>query len=372
MRALLTTSLLALLALAVNVPAQDAAAEEETLSGYHYVRVTTTLGDMVIELDADKAPGTVANFLDYVDEGFYAGTIFHRVMKDFMIQGGGFTKEYVQKPTKPAIENEADNGLKNARGTIAMARTNDPHSATCQFFINTVDNDRLDHSAPTAMGWGYCVFGKMIEGDETLEAIRNAPVHPEPKVYNQPAPDEMVVIESIERIDPASCADAITATRAAEAEVMARQKAEAEEAARMAKELEKLVEKYGDAGIALVAVKGGDADAGVRQESGLWTLDTVEGTGAQPEPTQTVTVHYEGWLVDGTKFDSSRDRGEPTSFPLNRVIAGWTEGVGGMRVGGKRYLVIPYQLGYGERGFPGTIPPKATLVFEVELLSIAQ
>lgn len=135
------------------------------------VRLETNLGTIVIALDAQNAPKTVDNFLGYARDGFYNGTIFHRVIRRFMIQGGGFTDTMQQKPTRPAIENEADNGLKNRRGTVAMARTSDPHSATAQFFINTVDNAPLDFTAKTGQGWGYCVFGRVVEGMEVVDAI---------------------------------------------------------------------------------------------------------------------------------------------------------------------------------------------------------
>lgn len=136
------------------------------------VRLETTLGELTLELDAEKAPETTRNFLEYVTSGFYDGTIFHRVINGFMIQGGGMDRDMNQKPTRAPIQNEADNGLGNALGTIAMARTSDPHSATAQFFINVKDNDFLDHSGKTSNGWGYCVFGKVIEGMATVDAIK--------------------------------------------------------------------------------------------------------------------------------------------------------------------------------------------------------
>ena len=135
------------------------------------VLLDTTEGEILIELYPDKAPETVANFLKYVDEGFYKNTIFHRVIKGFMIQGGGLTLKMEEKPTNAPVKNEADNGLKNDRGTIAMARTMDPHSATAQFFINLVDNDFLNHTAPTMQGWGYCVFGKVVDGMDVVDKI---------------------------------------------------------------------------------------------------------------------------------------------------------------------------------------------------------
>lgn len=136
------------------------------------VTLTTSKGDIVIELDHAKAPLTTRNFLRYVESGFYAGTIFHRVIDGFMIQGGGMTPGMKEKPTHPPVQNEADNGLKNKRGTIAMARTSEPHSATAQFFINVVDNPMLDHRAPNSQGWGYCVFGRVCRGMDVVDAIR--------------------------------------------------------------------------------------------------------------------------------------------------------------------------------------------------------
>lgn len=135
------------------------------------ITLKTTLGDIVIELDYDKAPNTAKNFEDYVKSGFYKGTIFHRVIKGFMIQGGGLEKDMNQKQTNAPIKNEADNGLKNDRGTIAMARTMDPHSATAQFFINTVNNDMLNFRSKDLNGWGYCVFGKIVSGMEVVDKI---------------------------------------------------------------------------------------------------------------------------------------------------------------------------------------------------------
>jgi peptidyl-prolyl cis-trans isomerase B (cyclophilin B) len=138
------------------------------------VEMETTKGKFVIELFPEKAPDTVKNFLNYVDTKFYDGTIFHRVIPKFMIQGGGFTADMKQKSAGAPIKNEADNGLKNDRGTIAMARTNDPHSATAQFFINTVNNDFLNHKSKTPQGWGYVVFGKVVKGMDVVDAISSA------------------------------------------------------------------------------------------------------------------------------------------------------------------------------------------------------
>jgi peptidyl-prolyl cis-trans isomerase B (cyclophilin B) len=136
------------------------------------VRLETTLGNIVLELDPVHAPVTVKNFLTYVNDGFYDGTIFHRVIDGFMIQGGGYTADFSRKQTRAPIKNEADNGLKNVRGSISMARTRDPHSASAQFFINVADNPALDYTSPDARGWGYAVFGHVIDGMDVVDAIR--------------------------------------------------------------------------------------------------------------------------------------------------------------------------------------------------------
>jgi peptidyl-prolyl cis-trans isomerase B (cyclophilin B) len=159
------------------------------------VIIRTTFGEIKLELDAEKAPKTVANFLKYAEEGYYDGTIFHRVIDNFMIQGGGFDSNMQQKPTGEAVENEADNGLKNDFGTVAMARTMDPHSATAQFFINVKDNDFLNHSGKNMQGWGYTVFAKMTEGADVIDKIRA--VSTGSRDGHQDVPTEDVIIESV-------------------------------------------------------------------------------------------------------------------------------------------------------------------------------
>lgn len=158
------------------------------------VILKTNYGDITIELDSDKAPKTVENFLQYVKDGFYDGTIFHRVIDNFMIQGGGFEPGMKQKATREPIENEADNGLTNDTGTIAMARTMDPHSASAQFFINVKDNDFLNHTGKTAQGWGYAVFGKVTGGMEVVNKIKG--IATTMAAGHQDVPAEEVIIES--------------------------------------------------------------------------------------------------------------------------------------------------------------------------------
>jgi cyclophilin family peptidyl-prolyl cis-trans isomerase len=170
----------------------------EVLADNPKVLFKTNHGDITVELFADKAPKTVANFLTYVKEGHYNGTIFHRVIKDFMIQGGGFTADMTQKPVHEPIENEADNGLRNTIGTLAMARTNDPHSATAQFFINTVNNDFLDFREKTPRAWGYAVFGRVIDGMKTVNEIRS--VATGNKGMYQDVPKEPVIIQEAHQL----------------------------------------------------------------------------------------------------------------------------------------------------------------------------
>jgi cyclophilin family peptidyl-prolyl cis-trans isomerase len=161
----------AVLVLAVVGAGSANAADPQPAKASPRVALETSKGKIVLELYPDKAPKSVENFLQYVRSGFYDGVIFHRVIPGFMIQGGGFTADMTQKPTKGSIQNEADNGLRNERGTIAMARTGDPHSASAQWFINVADNRSLDHKGKTQAGWGYAVFGKVVEGMDVADAI---------------------------------------------------------------------------------------------------------------------------------------------------------------------------------------------------------
>ena len=162
------------------------------------IQIATRLGNMIVELDAVAAPKTVANILGYVDEGFYAGTLFHRVIPGFMIQGGGLNSDMSNKPNHAPVENEAGNGLKNDRGTIAMARTNIPHSATSQFFINLKDNDFLNFQSATPQGYGYCVFGKVVEGMDVVDAIAKQATGN--RAGHADVPREDILIDSVTRV----------------------------------------------------------------------------------------------------------------------------------------------------------------------------
>lgn len=163
------------------------------------VQLSTAIGDILLELDNSKAPKTVKNFLSYMNSGHYEGTIFHRVIKGFMIQGGGLDVNMNTKPAPDLVENEANNGLSNLKGTIAMARTTEPHSASSQFFINTADNLFLNHKSETDDGWGYCVFGKIIASDEIIEKIEETPTVT--RAGHQDVPDNVIIIENITTIN---------------------------------------------------------------------------------------------------------------------------------------------------------------------------
>lgn len=162
----------------------------------------TSMGDITLELNKEKAPATVENFIEYVTDGHYNGTIFHRVIDGFMIQGGGFDKDMQQKPTNAPIKNEANNGLKNDNGTIAMARTQDPHSASAQFFINVKDNDFLNYTSETMQGWGYAVFGKVVDGMDVVKKIKS--VKTGNKGFHQDVPQEPILIETAELVQSSS------------------------------------------------------------------------------------------------------------------------------------------------------------------------
>ena len=165
------------------------------------ITLKTNYGDIVLKLHTDKTPLTAANFLAYAQNGFYDGTIFHRVIPRFMIQGGGFDTQFQQKKTEAAIENEANKGAKNKRGTVAMARTSDPHSATAQFFINTVDNAFLDFKSPNRDEWGYCVFGEVVSGMDVIDKIEQVSTHS--RSGHQDVPTQDVIIEKVEIDDEA-------------------------------------------------------------------------------------------------------------------------------------------------------------------------
>jgi peptidyl-prolyl cis-trans isomerase B (cyclophilin B) len=195
LRNLTLTGLLPLFCLAANAAPPSTSNQKQgvTMTTSTRVKMTTSQGDIIISLDAVKAPKTVANFLAYVNDGFFDGTIFHRVIDGFMIQGGGFEPGLKQKSTKATVENEANNGLKNNKYTLAMARTQDPHSATAQFFINVANNDFLNHTAPTAQGWGYAVFGEVVEGKDVVDKMKGVATGNSGMHQNVPTTDVLII-----------------------------------------------------------------------------------------------------------------------------------------------------------------------------------
>ncbi|MCH8150449.1 MAG: peptidylprolyl isomerase, partial [Planctomycetes bacterium] len=288
------------------------------------VRMQTSLGDIVLELDAEKAPITVQNFVQYTEDGYYDGTIFHRVMKIFMIQGGGFDEQLNKKNDglRPGIANEWQNGLKNRRGTISMARSGgQPDSATSQFFINVVDNGSLDVARD---GAAYAVFGKVVEGLDTMDKIRDTEVETNPNYSGgrkKVVPVTPVVIKSVKVVNSFD-RDKLKASAATASEKY-EQKAATDRAEKEKKRLEKQKvaeqSKTDEKVAAAEAIKKAEAETGtkaVTSDTGLVFVDLKVGEGATPKPTARVEVHYTGWLLDGTKFDSSVDRGKPFTFSL--------------------------------------------------------
>jgi cyclophilin family peptidyl-prolyl cis-trans isomerase len=347
-----------------------------------YVKVSTTLGDMVVELYQDKAPITVKNFLAYVDDGFYEGTMFHRVIKDFMVQGGGMLPDYSKKTTKESIKNEADNGLKNVYGTLAMARTQHPDSASSQFFINVKSNAFLNHRAPNPGGWGYCVFGTVIDGIDTLEKIRNTPVKMDPRADRQKpaAPLTPVLINKVTRVDQEEIKEAVAAARAKEAQQVQKEaqqvqlvaletKKQAEQKAEEDKKLSASVSEQFEQAKEFVKQRGIDITKGQDSPTGVWYVAITEGTGATPKETDKVELHATGWLADGKKFWSSHDDGTALNRSVTRFVPGFREGLTKIKAGGTTIVVMPPELAYGKRG-SRQIPPNAVLIFEIELLSI--
>lgn len=313
-------------------------------------RIETTLGSIVVELDAEKAPITVLNFVDYVEAKFYDGTIFHRVVPRSVIQGGAYLPDLSEKKQGlgPPIPCESYNGLVNEAGTIAMYRLPGEHnSARAQFFINHRSNTSLDKLRD---GEGYAVFGKVVEGMDVVEKIRDArtDVHPGYAAGKNPVvPVAPVIIQSVKMV---------SALDRPAAESL-RSKARVTDNDR----LNSTIKRY-------------EAEAkadSVVTASGLRTIDSRVGRGAFPLISEAVEINYRGFLVGGKEFDSSERSGQgPVTKNVASLVAGMREGVMGMQEGGKRILVVPPSLGFGEGGIPGRIPPNATLIFEVELLTV--
>jgi len=314
------------------------------------VKFETTLGDIVVALDAEKAPTTVLNFLEYVGDGFYDGTVFHRVVPNSLIQGGGYTSDMSEKKVgvRPAIVDESYNGLKNERWTIAMFRVpGNLTSAQTQFFINVVDHPSLDRLRD---GSGYTVFGSVVAGIETVERIRDTRIgtHPNYAAGKNPVvPVEPVVIRSVRLLTSFDRAAAV---------------ALADSAKQLPSDRLNLVVRR---------LENESGTKAVTTESGLRYVDFRAGNGAFPLVEEAVEINYRGTLPDGHEFSSSAKLQDgPLTLNMDSAIKGLREGLQTLREGGKRTLIIPPELAYGADGIPGMVPPNATLIFEIELLSV--
>ncbi len=318
------------------------------------VKIVTNMGDIIVQLHADQAPITVENFLRYVDEGFYDGTVFHRNIEGFMIQGGGYDKNYDKKTEglHDPIKNEWRNGRAHLRSTLAMARLGGkPDSAQAQFFINLVDNAFLGEPQPD--GAGYANFGHVVSGMDVVDAIAKVDKEPNPKVGTRQAhtPKKPVVIESIKMIDDIKY-DKIVET------ITAQKRAYVKQVRSVFPALEK------EFNIKIPELR--------MYPSGLMMATVKEGSGRTPNNVSQVRVHYKGVLLDGTEFDSSYSRNKPSEFGLNRVIKAWAMGLSRMKEGEMAVIVAPPHLAYGNQYRPGPppIPANSTLVFVVELKKI--
>ncbi len=350
--------------------AQAPAAAPAANPGLHpRVKLETSLGDIIIELDGEKAPISTQNFIRYAEEGFYNGTIFHRVIKTFMIQGGGWTPELTKKTQgiHPPIKNEWQNGLKNVRGAIAMARTDEPDSATAEFFINVVDNPNLDTPRQPRRGGppaAYAAFGRVVEGMDVVDKIKEVPVQKSSKMPSSDAmptvPIEPVIIKSVTLVSEYDRA------RVEQAAAEAVQKAD-EERAKAEQEREKALQNLA------AKIEGEIGKKMEKTPRGLMYAIVTEGQGASPKPGDTVSILFTGSLPDGKVWDSVTDRNKPRTMALNvrETLPGLVEGISLMKPGGKAKFIVPPLLAYG----PGarldkTIPPDSTLIFDVELLEV--
>ena len=328
------------------------------------IEIETTLGQFVLELDAERAPLTVMNFVQYVEEGFYKSTIFHRVLPGALIQGGAYTANMDKKTEglRGGIADESDNGLSNIRGAVALYRVPDRlESGAAQFFINVGDNTNLDLKRRD--GAAYTAFGRVVAGMDTVDRIAQTPVGPHPKMaagLSPVVPLEPVVIKSVRMLTPFSPGKAQAVVDARE--LSARQAEEEER---------KAAEAVLRAKVAELEAKARQAGTELKKtESGLMYVDLVQGRGAPPIPEETVSLHYRGTLLDGTELENTYTMDSPATKKVSKFIQGVQEGLTTMYEGGKRILLIPPELAFGDKGVPGRVPPNATLIFEIELLSI--
>lgn len=343
-------------------PQGEGDSQEKDPKLYPRVRIETTVGSFVLELNGEKAPTTVVNFIQYAEEGFYKGTIFHRVIPDSIIQGGGYLPNLDRKieGLRPGIPNEWANGLRNLQWTISMSRrAGQPNSATSQFQINMDDNHLFD--SPGLDGVGYTVFGKVVEGFEAIAKIRDTKTTTNSKYGGTAStiPVVPIVIKSAKVLGAHDRAGLKTIAKKAITELRKEQ-----DSAQAVREL--------DLGEAIKRLEQETGSKLVTTDSGLMYVDLRVGDGPSPKPTDTVSAQYTGWLLDGTEIQTSRHRDTPPEFRLIEAVPAWIEAMKTMKVGGKRKFIAPPELGYGPIGRPGIVPPSADLIFEIELLGIVK
>ncbi len=329
---------------------------------YPRVRIETTVGSFVLELNGEKAPTTVVNFIQYAEEGFYNGTIFHRVIPESVIQGGGYLPNLDRKVEglRLGIPTEWANGLRNLQWTISMSRRSGlPNSATSQFQINMDDNPLFD--SPGHDGVGYTVFGKVVDGFEAIAKIRDTKTTTSSKYGGTAStvPAVPIVIKSAKVIGAHD--------RAGLGSIAEKARSKLREEQAQAQAVRALI--LGDA---ITRIEQETGSKLVTTDSGLMYVDLRVGDGPFPKPTDTISAQYTGWLIDGTQFQTSRHRDTPPEFRLVDAVPAWIEVIRTMKVGGKRKLIAPPELGYGPIGRPGVIPPSADLIFEIELLGIVK
>lgn len=333
--------------LAGSLGSARALAEENSVYGKLGVVISTDKGDIKIDLFPDEAPLTVTSFLNLARRGYYDGLIFHRVIPNFMIQGGDPTGTGRGGPGYKFKNECTPKRRHDSAGILSMANAG-PGTNGSQFFITHNETLRLDGK--------HTVFGKVTSGQDVVDAISKGDKMNKVTIVGDPT--ALFEANSKQFSNWNKVLDAKAGSRNASKGLTAQ----------ALKVMKKTMSEFTDTAVFASRLEETKKKA-TTTASGLMYVDTQVGEGASPSPTDRVTVHYTGWLTDGTKFDSSVDRGNPSTFGLNQVIKGWTEGVGGMKVGGIRMLLIPADLAYGDRSKP-SIPANSTLLFEVALISI--
>ena len=310
--------------------------------------IETSAGDITIALDINRAPATALNFVHYAESGYYEDTIFHRVMQESIIQGGGYDADMQPKTldTPPAIADDWQNSLESDAGTIALVRGKGPGgSGSGEFFINVRDNVEMNSAKTRGR---FAVFGKIVDGQDTIDRIRNTPVATHPDYAagrSRVVPVLPITVRSVRLLTPFD--RSLARQRAADLQAPAK-----ERVARMIQQLEK------DAGREATSTA-----------SGVICVDTVVGRGPLALPTDTIELNYRGTLLDGTQFESTFEK-ESAVREIKNLIPGMQEAITTMHEGGRRIAIIPPSLAYGSDGIPGFIPPDATLIFEIEFLAI--